>query len=65
MFFWKPFNGKYYDLARQMCNYWVNFIKSGNPNGADADGVPMPVWEPYTDKEPAEMVFTTDGAEDI
>lgn len=59
---WRPFIGKHYDLARQMCNYWVNFIKNGNPNGADADGTPMPVWEPYTDQKPAEMVFTMDGA---
>lgn len=59
---WRPFIGKHYDLARQMCNYWANFIKSGNPNGEDADGQPMPVWIPYTDEQPAEMVFTTEGA---
>lgn len=45
-----------------MCNYWANFIKSGNPNGEDADGQPMPVWIPYTNEQPAEMVFTTEGA---
>ena len=33
--------GKHYDLARQMCNYWANFIKSGDPNGLDATGVEM------------------------
>lgn len=59
---WRPFTGKHYDLARQMCNYWANFIKNGDPNGIDADGEPMPVWEPYTDKKPREMMFTTDGA---
>ncbi len=59
---WRPFIGKHYDLARQMCNYWANFIKSGNPNGEDADGQPMPVWIPYTNEQPAEMVFTTEGA---
>lgn len=48
-----------------MCNYWVNFIKSGDPNGADADGQPMPRWEPYTDERPAEMVFTTEGAKSV
>ena len=26
---WRPFTGKHYDLARQMCDYWCNFIKSG------------------------------------
>ena len=59
---WRPFKGKHYDLARQMCNYWTNFIKSGNPNGMDGDGTPMPKWLPYTDKQPCEMQFTTDGA---
>lgn len=30
---WRPFIGKHYDLARQMCNYWANFIRNGDPNG--------------------------------
>ena len=58
---WRPFTGKHYDLARQMCNYWVNFIKNGDPNGEDADGMVMPKWDPYTDRQPASMAFTTDG----
>ena len=41
---WRPFVGKHYDLARQMCNYWTNFAKYGDPNGLDADGTPMPEW---------------------
>jgi len=45
---WRPFVGKHYDLARQMCNYWTNFAKTGDPNGPDADGSPMPEWKPYT-----------------
>jgi len=45
---WRPFKGKHYDLARQMCNYWANFIRTGNPNGLDADGTPMPEWKPLT-----------------
>jgi para-nitrobenzyl esterase len=52
---WRPFVGKHYDLARLMCNYWTNFVKTGNPNGPDADGTPMPEWRPYTLAEPAEM----------
>ena len=43
---WRPFQGKHYDLARRMCNYWTNFAKTGNPNGPDNDGVPMPEWRP-------------------
>ncbi len=29
---WRPFTGMHYDMARKMCNYMCNFIKSGNPN---------------------------------
>ena len=58
---WRPFVGRHYDLSRQMCNYWANFIKTGDPNGEDADGTPMPKWEPYTNEAPCEMVFTGDG----
>ncbi len=52
---WRPFTGKHYDLARQMCNYWANFIRTGNPNGNDADGTPMPEWKPLTDAVPNAM----------
>ena len=54
---WRPFVGKHYDLARQMCNYWANFIASGDPNGNDADGTPMETWEPYKDADPMMMTF--------
>lgn len=57
---WRPFVGKHYDLARKMCNYWANFIKSGDPNGNDADGKPMPHWEPYTRENNACMMFDDD-----
>lgn len=54
---WRPFVGKHYDLARQMCNYWANFIRSGDPNGPDSTGEPMPQWDPYTPEAPYAMVF--------
>jgi para-nitrobenzyl esterase len=54
---WRPFKGKHYDLARQMCNYWTNFAKNGDPNGLDADGTTMPKWTPYTSKSPRLMEF--------
>lgn len=47
----RPFNGKHYDLAHNMCNYWTNFIKNGNPNGVKADGSPMVNWKPFTKEE--------------
>ena len=54
---WRPFTGKHYDLARHMCNYWTNFIKSADPNGKDADGSEMEVWEPYQERKPTIMKF--------
>nr|MCR5032789.1 carboxylesterase family protein [Lachnospiraceae bacterium] len=57
----RPFVGHHYDLARQMCNYWANFIASGDPNGTDADGAPMATWKPYTTACPWEMTFTPGG----
>ncbi len=54
---WRPFVGKHYDLARQMCNYWAEFIKNGDPNGLDADGTQMEHWEAYADEEPNIMTF--------
>lgn len=59
---WRPFHGKHYDLARLMCNYWCNFIKNGDPNGADADGTEMPYWSPYTKETPCSMEFNMEGA---
>jgi para-nitrobenzyl esterase len=55
---WRPFTGKHYDLARQMCNFWSNFIKTGDPNGNDHTGEPMPEWKPYTKENPNKMLFT-------
>ena len=43
---WRPFKGAHLDLARQMCNYWANCVKTGDPNGPDADGALMPEWKP-------------------
>ncbi|WP_237266938.1 carboxylesterase family protein [Thermoclostridium stercorarium] len=54
---WRPFVGKHYDLARQMCNYWANFIRTGNPNGKDSTGEEMPEWEPYAVDAPYGMRF--------
>ena len=58
---WRPFCGRHYDLSRMMCNYWANFIKSGNPNGLDADGMPMPIWNTYSEETPACMMMTQNG----
>ncbi len=44
-----------------MCNYWANFIRSGDPNGPDADGSPMPEWKPLTAEEPYAMRWADDA----
>lgn len=58
---WRPFTGRHYDLARQMCNYWANFIRTGDPNGKDGDGKDMPRWDSYAEAHRAEMLFTGEG----
>ena len=58
---WRPFKGKHYDLARCMANYWTNFVKTGNPNGEDADGSTMPVWQPFTNENPDGILFSTEN----
>jgi len=55
---WRPFTGKSYDLARNMCDYWVNFIRSGNPNGMDSQGRHLPQWPALTVENPMWMTFT-------
>ena len=54
---WRPFVGKHYDLARQMCDYWANFIRSGDPKGKDATGQTLPQWDSYSSEAPYRMVF--------
>ena len=58
---WRPFKGRHYDLARQMCNYWSNFIRCGDPNGKDADGSDMPEWRPYRSDDSYGLVFSDSG----
>lgn len=59
---WRPFVGRHYDLARQMCDYWTNFIKTGDPNGQGTDGTELPRWEPYSKEKEEGMAFTSQGA---
>ncbi len=58
----RPFDGHHYDLADQMCSYFTNFVKSGNPNGLDFKGNKLPTWNLYSNASPFEMKFTPDGA---
>ncbi len=56
----RPFNGMHYALARRMCDYWSNFIRTGDPNGKGYDGADLPVWEKVSDADDFkyEMIFT-------
>lgn len=45
---WRPFVGWHYDLSRRMVAYWTNFAATGDPNGLDADGTPLPEWTRYS-----------------
>lgn len=59
---WRPFDGHHYDLARQISSYFVNFIKTGDPNGNDSNGNELLQWKPYTAADRYEMSFIKDGA---
>lgn len=54
---WRPFTGKHYDLSRQISSYWVNFVKTGNPNGTTTFGEPLPQWDSFTEEHPMQMHF--------
>ncbi len=43
-------------LSEQMQQYWTNFAKTGNPNGAD-----LPQWPKYDAKVRSYMEFNNDG----
>ncbi len=62
---WRPFVGRHYDLARQMCDYFCNFIKTSNPNGKDLNGETLPKWGAWTEETPCTMTFTGSGAKPV
>ena len=45
-----------------MCDYFCNFIKTGNPNGQDLNGEPLPQWNAWSAEAPCTMRFLGDGA---
>ena len=59
---WRPFEGRHFNLARQMADYVANFVKTSDPNGIGTTGEPLPVWASYTAGDKAEMVFDGRGA---
>ena len=62
---WRPFVGRHYDLARQMCDYFCNFVRTGDPNGKDLNGETLPRWERWTEETPCTMYFLKVGARPV
>ena len=61
----RPFTGRHYDLARQMCDYFARFVIAQDPNGVGTDRKQLPAWSPYTETQRAQMIFTGDGAKEV
>ena len=59
---WRPFRGRHYDLARQMCDHWCAFIRTGDPNGVGSDGETLPAWPAYDPADPRRMAFRSGAA---
>lgn len=53
---WRPYTGADYELSDRMCDYWTNFVKTGNPNGAG-----LPEWTRYTNESPLAMELSIPG----
>ncbi len=53
---WRPNTEADDALSLKMVDYWTNFAKYGNPNGAEAG-----VWTPYTKATPEFMIFDVVG----
>ena len=49
---WRDYSGGDYDLARQMSQYWANFVISGDPNGPG-----LIEWTPVTADNKNVMMF--------
>ncbi len=47
---WEPVD---WELTRVMSTYWINFVRTGNPNGRG-----LPQWPAYSTKEKAIMVLS-------
>ncbi len=58
----RPYAGRHSDLACQMCDYFANFIKTGDPNGTGKDGNLLPKWEAFSKQALNEMEFLGRGA---
>jgi para-nitrobenzyl esterase len=51
----RPWEAVDHALADQMSDYWVNFARTGDPNGAD-----LPAWPACTSARPQAMIFDSE-----
>lgn len=51
----RSFAGKDFDLSNDWCDYWANFMKTGNPNGPG-----LAQWIPYAHEGDKVMIFNRD-----
>ena len=49
-----------YKLQDEICSAWVNFARTGDPNGEN-----VPAWSAYTADSEATMVFDTESGERV
>lgn len=52
----RPFSGVDFDLSNTWCNYWANFIKTGNPNGEGLE-----TWNRYEKPGDDVMIFSREN----
>ncbi len=52
-------------MARQVTSYWTNFVKTGDPNGLDYNGNPLPEWKAYRAEEKSVMKFLDTSTPDV
>ncbi len=57
---WRPYDGSHYALSKRMSGHWINFIRTGDPNGIGYDGKTLPVWSKCSSEDTSadEMIFT-------
>lgn len=48
------------EMSRRMQRYWLNFAKTGNPNGAG-----LPNWSRFSAANPVTLVFGQDGIREV
>ncbi len=44
---WRPWEERDWALSERMLDYWINFMKTGDPNGPG-----LPTWQPHSEKNP-------------